>query len=127
MNWIHPGEIAIIHKRVLDETGGASGILSSDQLESALARPFAAFGNVELYPDFISKVAALIHALITSHPFIDGNKRVALVAGDVCLRLNGYRLIPSEEVEPFFWSIARGEQSVESIRNWLIRHTEPLE
>ncbi len=61
-----------------------------------------------------------------SHPFVDGNKRVALVAGDVCLRLNGYRIVPSDEVEAFFWSIARGEQSVENIAEWLREHSEPL-
>jgi death-on-curing protein len=59
------------------------------------------------------------------HPFADGNKRTALVASDICLRLNGYRLVPSEAVEPFFWAIARGEKDVEEIAIWLQSHVEP--
>jgi len=55
----------------------------------------------------------------------DGNKRTALVAADVCLRLNGYRIIPSEEVEPFFWAVARGEREIDGIAEWLRVHTEP--
>jgi len=55
----------------------------------------------------------------------DGNKRTALVAADVCLRLNGYRIIPSEEVEPFFWAVARSEREIDGIAEWLRVHTEP--
>ena len=63
----------------------------------------------------MAKVAAQIHAISSYHPFVDGNKRTALVAADVCLRLNGYRLADSDDIESFFWSIARGEQSLENI------------
>jgi len=80
---------------------------------------------VALFPDLVSKVAALIHSIIAFHPFADGNKRTALVAADVCLRLNGYRIVPSEEVEPFFWAVARGEREVDGIAQWLRSHTEP--
>jgi death-on-curing protein len=65
-----------------------------------------------------------MHAIATSHPFVDGNKRTALGAGDFVLRLNGKRLKPSDEVEPFFWSIARGEQTPESIKDWLSQRVE---
>ena len=67
----------------------------------------------------MAKVAAQIHAISSYHPFVDGNKRTALVAADVCLRLNGYRLADSDKVESFFWSIARGEQSVVDIESWV--------
>jgi hypothetical protein len=41
--------------------------------------------------------------------------------------LNGFRIRPSHEVESFFWSIARGEQTVEQIRERLAKHIEPFE
>lgn len=126
MRWLSTDELLLIHERVLQETTGAAGIIIHSGLESALARPFASFDGEELYPDLVGKVATFIHALITSHPFVDGNKRVVLVAGDVCLRLNGFRLVPLDDIEPFFWSVARGEHSVESIQDWLNRHIEPL-
>jgi len=72
----------------------------------------------------MTKVAAQIHAISSYHPFVDGNKRTALVAADVCLRLNGYRLNNSDVVESFFWSIARGEQTVENIEGWLKKETK---
>jgi len=124
MNWITLLELALIHERVILGTGGIHGIMNPGGLESSLARPFTAFGGIELFPDLFSKVAALIHSLIAFHPFVDGNKRTALVAADVCLRLNGYRLVPSPEVEPFFWSVARGEKEIEEIIEWLKKHIE---
>ena len=125
MNWITAEELSLIHARVIAQTGGAQGIANAGGLESAVARPFTAFGGVERFPDVISKVAALIHSVIAFHPFVDGNKRTALVAADVCLRLNGLRLVPSEEVEPFFWAVARGERNTDQIVEWLRTHSEP--
>ena len=125
MNWITLEELALIHERVIAETGGVHGITNPGGLESALARPFTAFGGQELFLDLWGKVAALVHSVIAFHPFADGNKRTALVAADVCLRLNGFRLVPSGEVEPFFWAAARGEKAIEEIAAWLKAHSEP--
>lgn len=102
MNWVSLEELFVIHEMIVDETGGVHGVINLGGLDSSLARPFTSFQGQELFPDLWSKVAALIHSIIAFHPFVDGNKRVALVAADVCLRMNGYRLIPSEEIEPFF-------------------------
>ena len=125
MNWITPEELMLIHERVIDETGGIHGVTNPGGLESALYRPFASFGGHEVFPDLWSKVAALIHSVISFHPFADGNKRTALVAADVCLRLNGCRLVPSQDVEPFFWAIARGERSEAEISAWLKEDVKP--
>lgn len=116
----------LIHARVIDATGGLHGILNPGAAESAILRPFTSFGGAELFPSVSAKIAALVHSLIAFHPFADGNKRTALVAADVCVRLNGHRISPGRAVEDFFWSIARGEQYVESIASWLDSHIEPL-
>jgi len=125
MNRISLPDLVFIHERVIEETGGVHGVTNPGGLESALERPFTSFGGVPLFPDLVSKVAAFIHSIIAFHPFADGNKRTALVSADVCLRLNGYRIVPSEEVEPFFWAMARGEIEIEGIAEWLRSHTEP--
>lgn len=65
---------------VIEETGGVGGVVNPGGLESAVQRPFSAFENIELFPDLEAKVAALIHSIIAFHPFVDGNKRTALVA-----------------------------------------------
>ena len=89
MNWITLEELDRIHAQVLRETGGAAGVLKPDAHEAVLQRPFSSFGGVELFPDLFSKVAALVHAIIAFHPFADGNKRTALVAGDVVCASTG--------------------------------------
>lgn len=127
MNWITATELALIHARVIDETGGAHGIINPGAIESAVARPFTGFGGESLFPKLVDKIASMIDSVISFHPFADGNKRTALVAADVCLRLNGNRLKPSNEVEPFFWAVARGEKSVEEIAVWLAGNIEPWE
>lgn len=124
MNWITVQDLALIHAHVIEATGGVHGVGRPGALESCVVRPFTAFGGVERFPDLLSKVAALIHSVVAFHPFVDGNKRAALVAADVCLRLNGRRIMPSEDVEPFFWAVARGEKGIRDIADWLRVHTE---
>lgn len=124
MTWLNLEELLVIHAQVIEETGGVRGLLNVGGVETALRRPFTAFGGQDMFPELREKVAVLIHSIIAFHPFLDGNKRTALVAADVCLRLHGFRLTPSDEVEPFFWSIARGEQTIEAIADWLETHIE---
>lgn len=126
MKWLNLSDVLLIHAMIREETGAVRGLVYPAGLMSALARPFRAFGGEALFPGMFDKLAALVHALIAYHPFREANERVALVAADVCLRLNGRRLAPTLEVEPYFWSIARGEQQVEQIAAWLEGHSEVL-
>jgi death-on-curing protein len=127
LKWIALEELILIHEHVIKETGGVHGVINPGALESALLRPFTSFEGQMLFPTPWGKIAALIHSLVAFHPFADGNKRTALVAADVCLRLNGYRLPPSKAIEPFFWAVARGEKSITEITAWIEKHTKPLE
>ena len=85
MNWISSFELLVIHEKVIEETGCNKGVLNFSNLKASASRPFAAFGEQELFPDLMAKVAAQIHAISSYHPFVDGNKRTALVAADVCV------------------------------------------
>jgi death-on-curing protein len=125
LNWINLKELVLIHELVINETGGAHGIINPIALESVLSRPFSSFEGKELFPDMWSKIAALVHSLIAFHPFTDGNKRTAFVAAEVILKLNGYHIPPAIEHEAFFWAIARGEKSIEEIQDWLTRNAKP--
>ncbi len=78
-------------------------------LESALARPAATFGGEDLYPDIADKAAALIHSLALNHPFVDGNKRVAVAVAEVFLRANGLQLeATDDEIVELTLSVASG-------------------
>lgn len=61
-------------------------------LDSACHRPQASLFGKDAYPTLAAKAAALMHSLAGNHALVDGNKRLALLATTVFLRLNGYRL-----------------------------------
>ena len=125
MRYLSPEQVLFIHARLIAETGGEHGIRDLGLLQSAVSRPGAVFEGNELYPDIHSKAAALMESLINNHPFVDGNKRTGITAAAMFLRINNYFLTASnQEVETFVLSIASGEQTVESIMEWLKMHSK---
>lgn len=123
-----------IHERIIARGGGGlEGMRDATLLHAAVARPFATFGAVELYPTDFDKAAALLHSLIKSHPFLDGTKRTAFAAAVYFLRERGYRLpqpFPKDDVIRFCVGLAEegrrmaaGEsitvQTIPQIAEWL--------
>jgi death-on-curing protein len=78
-----------IHAEAIAKFGGADGVREMALLESAVAAPQATFGGGSPYTDLAEMAAAYLFYLCRNHPFIDGNKRSALGACIVFLRLNG--------------------------------------
>ena len=78
-----------IHAEAIRRFGGSDGVRDTALLESAVAAPQASFGGKSPYADLAEVAAAYLYYLCKNHPFIDGNKRVALGACIVFLRLNG--------------------------------------
>lgn len=78
-----------IHAEAISQFGGSAGIRDMALLESAVAAPQASFGGESVYTDLIEVAAAYHFFLCRNHPFVDGNKRAALGACIVFLRLNG--------------------------------------
>ena len=78
-----------IHAEAIAEFGGSDGLREPALLESAVAAPQASFGGQSPYQDLVELAAAYLFFLCKNHPFIDGNKRAALGACLVFLRLNG--------------------------------------
>ena len=78
-----------IHAEAIEKFGGSDGVREKALLESAVAAPQASFGGRSPYKDRVEVAAAYLFYLCKNHPFIDGNKRAALGAGIVFLRLNG--------------------------------------
>lgn len=78
-----------IHTAVLAAFGGAAGVRDAALLESAVAAPRASFGGRSVFADLAEVAAAYLFYLCRNHPFVDGNKRTAMAAAIVFLRLNG--------------------------------------
>ena len=109
-----------IHRRVIESTGGSDGIRSIPLLDSAVARPQATFGVIDLYPALPEKAAALLHSIISNHPFVDGNKRTGFTAMDVFLRLNDYHVVAGEdEIYEFVMSVASESIALSKITSWI--------
>ncbi len=86
-----------IHKAVLLQDGGSYGIRSQELLESALAAPRASFGGESIIKEPVEIAAAYLYYLCRNHPFVDGNKRVALMTCIIFLKMNGLKLAPDSE------------------------------
>jgi death-on-curing protein len=78
-----------IHAGVIERFGGSDGVREMALLESAVAAPQASFGGKSPYADPAEVAAAYLYYLCKNHPFVDGNKRAALGACIVFLRMNG--------------------------------------
>lgn len=78
-----------IHAAALEGFGGADGVREPSLLESAVAAPQVTIGGYSSFADLAEVAAAYLFYLCRNHPFLDGNKRTALGACLVFLRLNG--------------------------------------
>jgi death on curing protein len=78
-----------IHAEAVAKFGGSDGVRDLALLESAVAVPQASVGGGSPYHDMAEVAAAYLFFLCRNHPFVDGNKRAALGACLVFLRLNG--------------------------------------
>ena len=86
-----------IHEAVLAEFGGSGGIRDEGLLHSAVAAPQATFGGESPFADLPEVAAAYLFYICRNHPFIDGNKRAAMTAAIVFLRLNDIEPLPDSD------------------------------
>jgi death-on-curing protein len=99
---------------------GAGPVRDLGLLDSAGHRPQAGILGQEAYPALAGKAAALMHSLAGNHALVDGNKRLALLATVVFLRINGYALdLTDDEAFALTMSVAAGELDADGIRKRL--------
>jgi len=87
-------QVSEIHAAVLEEFGGLAGVKERGLLESAVAAPQATVFGQSPFADLAEVAAAYLFYLCRSHPFVDENKRTAMAAAIVFLRLNGVKTKP---------------------------------
>ncbi len=113
-----------IHRLLIDEFGGAQGLLDEGRLEAAVLRPQTGY-----YGSLVEEAAALMESLFNNHPFLDGNKRVSFALTDIFLRLNGFCL----KVDPLLAyafiteRIVKGEFHFDRIRDWISTNLQALD
>jgi death-on-curing protein len=105
----------------LAEHGGVAGTRDAGLLDSALARAenLAAYGE----PDIAALAAAYGFGIVRNHPFVDGNKRAALIATELFLALNGFDLVVGDaECVVTILGLAASEIDEAEFAAWLRMH-----
>jgi death-on-curing protein len=116
--WLETRIILAAHDEQLAEHGGAEGVRDQGALESAMARPqnLVAYGD----PDVAALAAAYAFGIAKNHPFVDGNKRSALVALEAFLDMNGYELTANDvQCVLIILGIADGSLSESELAGWI--------
>jgi len=114
-------QVIMLHSLCVEKTGGSDGIRDDGLLDSAVKSPMQSFGGVDLYPTVQAKATQLCFGLINNHPFIDGNKRIGVLAMLTFLELNGISINASDEdIIRFGLSAASGKMSASDISDWII-------
>ncbi|WP_216331120.1 type II toxin-antitoxin system death-on-curing family toxin [Agrobacterium deltaense] len=114
-----------LHVMQIERFGGVHGLRDEGILESALHRPInkAGYGA----DDPCELAAAYLFGLARNHAFIDGNKRIAIVAAGVFLMENGYMIETDEAtLYTFVLNVAAGEIDEEGACLFLKDHAVPL-
>jgi death on curing protein len=123
--WLTADSVLAMHARQLAEHGGGVGVRDEGLLLSALQRP----QNKASYetPDVADLAAAYAYGIARNHPFVDGNKRTALVASRSFLLINGYQIGASKEDRlNTFLALASGDLSENQLAIWFRKHLIPL-
>lgn len=123
IRWVPEAAVRAMHAELVAEHGGRGGIRDEGLLSSALARP----RNKRVYgasSSVFGLAAAYGVAIVRNHPFVDGNKRVALAVMYVFLELNGFRLeAPEVEAVDVMLRLAAGKLEEKDLSAWLKRHS----
>jgi death-on-curing protein len=86
-----------IHAEVIKQFGGLNGVRDENLLASAVLTPQSSFGGKSPFADIVEIAAAYLFYICKNHPFVDGNKRTAMMAAIVFLRLNGIEPKPDSQ------------------------------
>ena len=123
--WLEAADLIALHREWVAEFGGPPGLRDEALLESAAARPkhLAAYGPASVF----ELAAAYAYGLARNHPFIDGNKRISLVAAFTFLELNGWQVQAEEAATVLvFLDLAAGKLDEKQLARWLEANSRAL-
>jgi death on curing protein len=121
---IRAEEIISLHNRLISQSGGLDGIRDASMLDLSVNSPYHTFDGQYLYPTIQAMAAHLAFSLIKNHPFLDGNKRIGILAMMVFLQINGLPLACSDnELETLGWGLADGSIDEPELIEWIVSHS----
>ncbi|TDX44483.1 type II toxin-antitoxin system death-on-curing family toxin [Orenia marismortui] len=127
INFIPKKAILYFHEQLIQTYGGSTGIRDKKLLDSAIQQPKSTFEGKYLHDSIFKMASAYGFHLCKNHPFIDGNKRIALVAMDTFLQNNGYEITASEkETYKIMINLSSEGLSKDELTNWLKQNTTSI-
>ena len=120
-------DVYTVHIQMIAVGGGRGDIHDFGLFHSAVERPKATFSGHDLYATLWLKAAALLHSLVTNHPFDDGNKRTAYYSTKRFLQSNGWVLFSdTKETVKFMVSVDVKNLTLDDIVTWLKKHSQKM-
>ncbi len=120
-------DVRRLHGLSIERYGGILGLRDEGLLISAVATPAQTFGDTYLHPTLAAMAGAYLFHLCRNHPFLDGNKRTALLACEAFLRWNGHELtLTNAEAEALVLQVARGRLSKDEMIRRLEESVRPF-
>ncbi len=126
IRWIDETALILLHAETISQHGGAAEIRDAGLLDSALdrARNRATYEEDSTIPRL---AAAYAYGIAMNHPFVDGNKRVALLALGLFLRLNGWKLTASQvDATKTILNLAAGKVTEKALAAWVEKNSERI-
>lgn len=120
MKYLSLDDVIVLHDKMMKIMGGLKGFDKSrvSYLESALEH----IKNDDLYPRFLDKLTHLVFCCVKFHPFLDGNKRSAILIARVFIKVNFSQSLPNDfyaKLENIVVNVASNEMSKEQLHDFL--------
>lgn len=116
-------DVLAIHQNTIKHEGGRAALRDPGLLESAVTMPQQQFEGIYLHSTLAAMAAAYLFHIAANHPFVDGNKRTAVLPALVFLDVNGVKkLPPPTSLERVTLAVAAGEMDKGELTEWMSRH-----
>ena len=126
-------DLVNIHEFVQRTLGINAGVRDSSLVDAIAKRPSQGYFGTTPFRDTQSKAASIMEAIIRWSPFVDGNKRTALLATSAYLHVNGYSLVCPLSAVRFCVQVAQVTKDdpdttrklLKRIERWIRIHSAP--
>lgn len=120
MKYLNIQDVMTLHQQMIEAMQGLKGVNPQQigLLESALQQ----IQNNDYYPNFIDKLTHIVFACVKFHPFLDGNKRTALLVARTFIVMNYPKILPEnfyQTLEDIVVAVAEGKTTKEELREIL--------
>lgn len=118
-------EVLALHEDQIRRYGGSPGLRDEGLLSSALGAVAATFDGELLHEGLWEQAAAYLFHLARNHPFVDGNKRVALVAALAFLWMNEVEIVADpDELTALVMAVAEGKATKADVAVFFRRYSD---